>query len=196
MRDSTDALAWDQFVELYSPLIYRFARQRGFQDADAADVMQIVLTTVSQAIGKFDYEPGRGTFRGWLLTIVRNQMASLAKRRARHPEERTSPASDWLNTTVGTSAAAVNDAQEQEIWQREYQLRLLNWGLDQIRPQFEETTWRAFLLTAIEQQPARNVAEELAMSIGAVYIAKSRVGTRLKEFLQGIDGDTVLFADP
>jgi RNA polymerase sigma-70 factor (ECF subfamily) len=194
MRDTTDTLAWDQFVELYSPLIYRFARQRGLQDADAADLMQNVLSAVSQVIGRFDYEPSRGSFRSWLFTIVRNQLASQAKRRARHPEERTSPASDLLSGTSGARNDP-NDGEAEQIWQREYQLRLLQWGLDQIRSQFEENTWRAFMLTAIERRPARDVGADLGMSPGAVYIAKSRVRDRLKEFLQGIDGESVLATD-
>jgi RNA polymerase sigma factor (sigma-70 family) len=194
MRDTTDTLAWDQFVELYSPLIYRFARQRGLQDADAADLMQNVLSAVSQVIGRFDYEPSRGSFRSWLFTIVRNQLASQAKRHARHPEERTSPASDLLSGASGARNGP-NDGEAEQIWQREYQLRLLQWGLDQIRSQFEENTWRAFMLTAIERRPARDVGVDLGMSPGAVYIAKSRVRDRLKEFLQGIDGESVLTTD-
>jgi RNA polymerase sigma-70 factor (ECF subfamily) len=82
------------------------------------------------------------------------------------------------------------DEEQAEIWQREYRLRLLDWGLDQIRGEFEETTWRAFMATAMERRPGREVATELGISPGAVYIAKSRVLSRLKACLSQIDGET------
>lgn len=37
LRDTTDREAWRQFVEVYSPVIYHYARRRGLQDADAAE---------------------------------------------------------------------------------------------------------------------------------------------------------------
>lgn len=187
LRDVQDRLAWDQFVDIYSPLIYRFARQRGLQDADAADVMQDVLGAVARGIQSFEYDPSRGLFRSWLFTIVRNKVISLAQRRQRHPEERTAPP-DKDGRRPTEPAALVED--DEVIWQREYQLRLLHWGLDEIRRDFEESTWRAFWLTAMERQAARDVGEQLGLTPGAVYNAKSRVLSRLKERLQQVDAES------
>src|SRR5262249_21150791 len=74
VRDPQDAAAWQQFAALYEPLIYQFARKRGLQDADAADLTQIVLQAVSESIRRLDYDPQRGSFRGWLFVVVRNQL--------------------------------------------------------------------------------------------------------------------------
>src|SRR5204863_215663 len=38
LRDARDTHAWSQFVDVYAPLIYGFARKQGLQDADAADL--------------------------------------------------------------------------------------------------------------------------------------------------------------
>src|SRR5215470_1143371 len=73
IRDPGDAEAWGQFVALYGPLIYQFARKQGLQDADAADLTQIVLQAVIDAMKRLDYDPERGSFRGWLYKVVRNQ---------------------------------------------------------------------------------------------------------------------------
>ncbi len=152
LRSTSDGLAWDQFVEVYSPLIYRFARRRGLQDADAADLMQDVLSAVARGIQTFEYDPSRGLFRSWLFSIVRHKVASLVSRRQRHPEEQTAlsdvPADIWASESSSPS-----DREDSEIWQREYQLRLLHWGLDQVRGDFEESTWRTFWLTAMEHLP-------------------------------------------
>src|SRR5678810_1480276 len=72
-RQGSNHVAWQEFVNLYGPVIYGFARKRGLQDADAADLMQDVLRSVSGAIGRLDYDRNQGTFRGWLFTISRNK---------------------------------------------------------------------------------------------------------------------------
>ena len=74
IRNAQDESAWGEFVEIYSPLVYGFARKQGLQDADAIDVTQDVLRIVSRTIGRLDYDPLRGSFRGWLFTIVRNEL--------------------------------------------------------------------------------------------------------------------------
>src|SRR5688500_8799823 len=85
IRDPRDGGAWRQFVALYEPLIREFARKRGLQDADAADLTQTVMAAVSEAIRRLDYDPRRGTFRGWLLGVTRNQMLKLLARERRQP---------------------------------------------------------------------------------------------------------------
>src|SRR5262245_38875395 len=83
LRDATDHEAWRQFSRLYAALIYGFARKRGLQDADAADLMQEVLRTVAGAVGGLDYDPGRGSFRSWLFTVTRNKLYNFVSRRKR-----------------------------------------------------------------------------------------------------------------
>src|SRR2546423_11557379 len=73
LRDGSDADAWREFVHLYAPIIYGFARKRGLQDADAADLMQDVLRSISSAAHRLEYVPNRGTFRGWLVTVTPNK---------------------------------------------------------------------------------------------------------------------------
>src|SRR3984893_4266903 len=81
-----DAGAWQEFVHLYAPLIYGFARKRGLQDADAADLMQDVMRSVSTAIGRLDYDRNQGTFRGWLFTITRNRVFNFLSARRIRPQ--------------------------------------------------------------------------------------------------------------
>src|ERR1700753_1057714 len=86
LRDGSDADAWHEFVRLYAPVIYGFARKRGLQDADAADLMQDVMRSVSAAIGRLDYDPNQGTFRAWLFTITRNKIYNLLSARRHRPQ--------------------------------------------------------------------------------------------------------------
>src|ERR1700730_18554791 len=68
LRDPQDEAAWKQFVDLYAPLVYGYARKQGLQDADAADLSQDVLGAVAGPVGRLDYDPQRGAFRNWLFT--------------------------------------------------------------------------------------------------------------------------------
>src|SRR5260370_1534144 len=81
IRDAKDSQAWTQFVDLYAPLVYGFARKHGLQDADAADLTQDVLRVVANTIRGLDYDRQRGSFRGWLFTVVRNKLRNFLTRR-------------------------------------------------------------------------------------------------------------------
>src|SRR5205809_4217227 len=76
LRDARDGVAWSEFVEVYAPLVYGYARKQGLQDADAADLSQEVLRAVAGAVGRLEYDPRRGAFRNWLFTIVRRKLSN------------------------------------------------------------------------------------------------------------------------
>jgi RNA polymerase sigma-70 factor (ECF subfamily) len=177
LKDAADHEAWRQLVELYAPLVYRFVRRRGLQDADAADLTQEVLRAIAGAAGDFEYDPQRGTFRGWLFTVARNKLHTFLKRqhrRRQHTEE------------VSEQRLLQEPAPDDEIalWEQEYEQRLFDWAAEQVRGYFQDSTWEAFWHTAVEGRAAKDVAERLGLSIGAVYIARSRVLARLREQVQ------------
>ena len=81
IRDARDDQAWSQFVDLYAPVVYRYARRQGLQEADAADLTQEVLRAVARSVGRQGYDPGRGSFRNWLFTLARNRVCNFRTRR-------------------------------------------------------------------------------------------------------------------
>src|SRR5437763_3209335 len=87
LGDAADSAAWGRFVDLYAPPVYACARRHGLQDADAADVTQDVMRSVYTAFRRGDFDPDRGRFRGWLITIVRNKLRDHARRAGlrKHP---------------------------------------------------------------------------------------------------------------
>jgi RNA polymerase sigma-70 factor (ECF subfamily) len=175
IRDGANHSAWHEFVQLYGPVIYGFARKRGLQDADAADLMQDVLRSVSAAIGRLDYDRQQGTFRGWLFTITRNKIFNFLAARKLRPQGSG-------DTTTNRLLDAEPDGNDgSDSWELEYQRRLAALAMDRIKAEFQEKTWQAFWLTAVEGQAAADVGRRVGLSPGAIYVAKSRVLARLKD---------------
>src|SRR5262245_19099772 len=86
IRDGGDAAAWREFVQAYGGMIYGFARGRGLQDADAADLMQDVLRSVAAAAGRLDYDSRKGSFRAWLYKVTRNKLYTFLDGRRRREQ--------------------------------------------------------------------------------------------------------------
>ena len=175
IRDAGDPEAWRQFVDVYAPLVYQFGRRRGLQDADAADLTQEVMQAVSGASRRLVYDPQRGTFRAWLYTIARNKLRNFLLARQRRHEEGDHHLLDEQPAR-----------EETEQWEREYEQRLFDWAAEQVRGSFHESTWRAFWMTAVDGRGATETATALGISVGAVYIAKSRVLARLREEIKRV----------
>lgn len=175
LRDGSNHAAWQEFMKLYGPVVYGFARKRGLQDADAADLMQDVMRSVSNAIGRLDYDRSQGTFRGWLFTITRNRVFNFLSARRLRPQG----SGDTSTNRMLDSQPASNDGAD--IWEVEYQRRLASIAMERVKKEFQETTWQAFWQTAVEGRPAAEVSSQIGMSTGAIYVAKSRVLARLKE---------------
>jgi RNA polymerase sigma factor (sigma-70 family) len=180
IRDGSNQAAWQEFVRLYGPIVYGFARKRGLQDADAADLMQDVLRSVSSAIGRLDYDRKQGTFRGWLFTITRNKVFNFLSARRIRPQA----AGDSATHRLLTEEADGQDGTD--TWELEYQRRIAAMAMDRIKGEFQDKTWRAFWLTAVEGVAAPDVAKQLRMSPGAIYVAKSRVLARLKDEVEAV----------
>lgn len=185
IRDSADHDAWNQFVEVYAPLIHRFAVRKGLQEADAADITQDVLRQVSNSIGRFQYETERGSFRAWLFTTTRNRILNFFTRDGRHPK---GSGDTGVRQLLEQQPASV----EQADWDRELEKHLFSCAVERVRPEFRENSWQAFWKTAIENQSASATASDLEISVGAVYIAKSRVLARLREVVATLgDGESL-----
>jgi RNA polymerase sigma-70 factor (ECF subfamily) len=180
IRDGRDQEAWRQFVQVYAPVVYGFARKRGLQDADAADVMQDVLRSVAGAAPRLSYDRARGSFRGWLYTVARNKIFNFLEA-GRHRLGRgsgDSGARERLEALAGPELGLA------EAWDEEYQRSLADLAMQRVRGEVQPATWQAFWQTAVEGRSAREAGAGLGMSAGAVYVARSRVLTRLKEEVQ------------
>ena len=174
LPDAQDAAAWEEFVQIYGRAVYRGARRLGLQPADADDLVQEVFRAVAKSISAWLDREQRGGFRAWLFAIARNTAINLLAR-SKFPAEGGDDAAERL--------AELPDSSE-EISARfeiEYRRELFRWASEEVKDSFAEKTWTAFWLSSVEGRPIADVAEQLGMSAGSVYIAKSRVIARLRE---------------
>jgi RNA polymerase sigma-70 factor (ECF subfamily) len=161
-------------VDLYGPLIFRYSRSKGLQEADAAEVTQEVLFQVSRSMPTFDYQPEKGRFRDWLGTVTRNKLRRFLKQKGGAIQTREETG---LTSALEEIATPAQDTE----WTEAFNHALLQTALARIRPHFEDQTWRAFALQWLNNRAAAEVAGELGLSLVAVYVAKSRVLKRLQE---------------
>jgi RNA polymerase sigma factor (sigma-70 family) len=182
LRDSADVVAWREFAALYEPLVYRLARGKGLQDADARDVCQEVLLAVSRAAERWDADPAKGSFRGWLSRVTRNLLINFVTRREEPGTGRTSIVElIEAQPEVDDSVAGLFDL--------EFRRRLFHWAAEKVEKEFKPDTWQAFWRTAVGGEAVSKAAQDLSMSIGAVYIARSRVMTRIRKQIEELGGD-------
>jgi RNA polymerase sigma-70 factor (ECF subfamily) len=182
IRDLEDQQAWSQFVDVYGPVVYGYARKRGLQEADASDLTQEVLRAVAAAASRFTYDASVGSFRGWLFTVARNKLHDFVAARSRQCQ---GSGDAGIQAILDEQAAP----EEESLWEEEYQQQLLRWAADRVRGSFEDSTWQAFWLLAVEGKSGKEAAQALGMTLAAVYMAKSRVLASLKAEIHQIIGD-------
>ena len=173
-----DSEAWRRLVELYSPLVFFWARRAGLAEADAADLVQDVWQSVTAALSRFRRDDRTGTFRGWLWTIARNKITDQFRKRRAEPMAAGGTDARLLIESV-PEEELVDDTGLQEN-------QLLHRALEWIKPEFAERTWLAFWRMTVDGQTAADVGQELGLAANAVHQAKFRVLSRLRAEMAGL----------
>lgn len=174
--------AWTDFDALYRPLVIRVAQAKGLQHADAEDLAQEVLMTVRRTIESFERR-GDGSFRSWLFRVTRNLVVNRLTRTSGPTGSGDSKVQKAL------SQQPADDDPTATLFLLEYRRARFKQAAAKVKSQFALTTWQAFWLTAIEEQPVDHVARKLGKTPGAVRVARCRVIARLRDEV-AIDDDS------
>lgn len=174
LKMPVDQVAWSRFVDLYTPLMYAWARQLGLQQSDAADLVQEVFAVLVTKMPEFAYDRQR-SFRAWLKTVTLNKWRDRCRRQAARPQEVTGQSTP--------AAAAADDGSFGEV---EYRQQLVARALELMQAEFQPTTWQACWEFVVAGRPAADVARQLGISENAVHLAKGRVLRRLRRELEGL----------
>ena len=181
IQDPGNAAAWKEFEQTYRPVIFRIARAKGMQYADAFDLVQQVLMSVAMAIPNYESSESGPPFRNWLSRITRNAALKALTRRTYDRADGGTKVNEFLSAVPSS-----NDETEAMLIQ-EYRREIFLRAAERVRREVNPKTWLAFEWTVIQNQPVDRVGEKLALSVGNIYAARSRVMKRLKEAVSRLD---------
>lgn len=176
LRFSSPGDAWRSFVEIYAPLLLKWNREAGLQNADAEDVAQETLTAVMSEIANFSRER-EGSFRKWLRQIAINRIKRFYQKKPNLKPLESVPDQDFAKT-IETFPYAEN-----------YYVEVLQSALFHIFKEFRGLSWEAFLDSLVLNRPIDEVARELGITVNAVYVARHRIMARLTEVVKDLIDD-------
>ena len=173
----SERAGWERLVSLYGTLVFYWCYRAGLQRADAEEIVQEVFLAVSRSIGAYRHDRPGDSFRGWLRVIFRNKIRGRVIPPGGKGEGGDGAKQLALRPNPDGAAESGFDAEEKAIVYRR--------AIAMVESSFEPTTRRAFWLV-VNGWRACDVAAELTMSVAAVYVAKSRVLSRLREEFDGL----------
>lgn len=179
IRDPENVRAWTLFSELYRPVIYRMARRRGMQDADAQDLSQKVLVSIARTAESWKPGAEHGRFRHWLSRVTRNAIIDEFRKRRPDTALGGSDIVRVLHQSPGADQTEIDYEYERAVFRRAAGL---------VRPEFVPETWNVFWQSTVEGQTIPEVAQRFSRSTGSVYTARSRVMKRLREVVEQLRG--------
>lgn len=178
----SDVQAWQEFADIYAPMLYSLALSKGLQPADAEDVTQDILFGVARAIEKFEPDPQRARFRTWLSRIARNLIADFFAGRAKRPVSQILSDS-WLQEVCSNLPQPTH---ETENFENQFYTSIFQLAARRIRHRVATASWLAFQRTVVELEPVAEVAADLGISVGNLYVARCRVLKMLREEVQAL----------
>ncbi len=176
MRED-DPDQWKRFARLFAPLIYEWCRRSRIQSQDAADITQEVFRAVAERIERFHRKAVSSPFHRWLWGITRHKIHDHFRKLAYGPVGRggttahlmigqlpTDIPEEWSEVEIDSDRGALSRR-----------------ALELIQTDFQPQTWQAFWRVSVDDVNAADVANELGMTVGAVYNARYKVVKRLRE---------------
>ena len=186
-----DEPACAEFVARYAPMVKAIARARGLAVEDCDDIAQEVMMAAIDALREHRYDRQIGRFKAWLKGVIYHRVNRAWRARAGRVtrEVQVPPDAFALRGRPGIPVEDVPDPsptpdeQFEAEFEAEWQRVAFEEALDEIRREVDPLTYQAFDLYARKNRPPREVARLLGVSRNTVYIAKSRILTRLRERL-------------
>ena len=178
LANSQDQRDWAEFAKLYEPLLFKTAQKLGLNSNDAVDAVQEVFVHLGKVVSQWKPTGKSGAFRGWLVRVARNQMLQLIQRTTMLKAESAS------NDVIESTLANPDFYHQSTYFNLEFRRTVFLYVVQKVRDSFSEKTWQAFWSTYMDQRSPLEVAAELNLTTGAVYIARSRVMNRLQSEIQ------------
>lgn len=181
LRDRSNPADWQRLSDVYRPWLLGWLVRQGLHEADAEDLVQDILIVVLRELPHFQHNQRAGAFRAWLRTIAVHRLRDAIRGRRYRPTANGDSAMLEQLHQLEDPASALS-----QQWELDHDRQVVNRLLQYIEPDFQQTTWKAFLGVMVEGQKPAVVAEQLSISVNAVLLAKSRILARLRQEARGL----------
>jgi RNA polymerase sigma-70 factor (ECF subfamily) len=187
LKNMQDSQSWQKFFNTYWRLIYHVALKAGLTEVEAQEVVQETLISVSKSIPDFKYDPARGSFKGWLMTLTRWRITDQLRKKCYErkgewfPRERT--------VEKGELPEHLDPAgfDLERVWNEEWEKTVMDAALKKVRSRSDPTQYQIFYLHVVKRQAAREVARRLGVKLADIYVAKYKISALLKKAIQALE---------
>jgi RNA polymerase sigma-70 factor (ECF subfamily) len=189
LKNWEDDSTWQEFFAIYRRLIFSAARKSGLTDDEAEEVVQETLISVAKTIKDFRYDRGRCTFKSWLGHLTRKRIADQFRKRKKEHALKPFPASDATGTPPIERIPDEQAAKAEELWEEEWQTNLIHAALRNLKTEISAEQFQIFDLYVVRKLAATEVAADVGVNLGQVYLAKHRVGRLLKKEVKRLEAE-------
>ena len=179
LKDWDDRESWEHFYDTYWRLIHRAALKAGLTREEAEDVLQETVIAVARKIAELKYDPARGSFKGWLLTLTQWRVTDQLRRRQRRIA-RLADDTGKTDLIEQLPDPAVAEAVAQ-VWDGEWERNLAAVALERVKAQISPRHFQIYQLYVQREWPISRVARTLGVSSALIYVTKHRVATLLRK---------------
>jgi RNA polymerase sigma factor (sigma-70 family) len=187
LANPDDQQSWQEFHDRYSRLIFGFALKAGLTESEAQEVVQETMIAVAKNLPKFHYDPLVCSFKTWLLNLSRWRVIDQLRKRL--PSAHQSPPLDEETARTATIDRVADPVGSQLdlVWDQEWHATLLEEAIAKVKVRVDGKQWQIFDLYVLKGQSAWDVAKAMGVNPGQVYLAKYRIGSRLKKELTQLE---------
>ena len=187
VRNLEDQNSWRDFYDTYWKLIYKAAIQSGLPAADAEDVVQETFINVTKKIQNFNYDPQRGSFKGWLLRTTKWRILDHRRKHQRGLALEPLP-DEPADGLMEKFADPISDKLE-ALWEEEWQQNRMDAAIQRVKRRVNAKHFQIFELYALKHRPAAKVAETLKVSTAQVNLINHRVGNLIKKEVERLEAE-------
>lgn len=173
LSDRRNELAWNEFLCAYEPFLLQLVRRQGTPERHVADITQQLLIAIARSVEGWSDDGQAASFRRWLSRVARNVVIKFMTRERKQISGQGG--SDFLE-----ALESLPDVAGDEERSRQYEHELIIWAAEQVRGEFRDTSWKAFWGTEIAGRSVVEVADELKVSPGSIYMSRSRILARIR----------------
>ncbi len=174
--------AWGEFLTVYEPFLRHLVTRLGVPQRHTADVVQQVLLAIANSVDGWTDDGRTASFRRWLATVARNIVIKFMNR------ERRQVGGHGGTELVDLLEQVPATPDREQV--HKYEHELIVWAAEQVRAEFIDTSWAAFWATTIDGRSVPDVAADLGVSPGSIYMSRSRIMARIRRKVDEVLNDS------